>query len=125
MKQAKRTISLRRWMGLAALAGLIVTVAAGPLQAFFPGSVGNSGSGTTGENNNNNNTGGNTGSKPPPPGGSVVPQGPGTPGQPPGTSGTPPIGVPEIDPGAAASALGLLLSGALVLTDRFRRKQAP
>jgi len=30
---------------------------------------------------------------------------------------------PEIDPGAATSALTLLIGGALVLTDRVRRKK--
>jgi hypothetical protein len=34
----------------------------------------------------------------------------------------PPGPAPEIDPGSAATALGLLTGGVLMLTDRLRRK---
>lgn len=34
----------------------------------------------------------------------------------------PPTAVPEIDPGSAVSALALLSSGVLMLTDRIRRR---
>jgi hypothetical protein len=37
-------------------------------------------------------------------------------------AGPPLPGVPEIDPGSMMSALTLLIGGALMLTDRFRRK---
>jgi len=123
MKSLGDTTRLRRLIGLLALAGLLSILVAGPVQAFFPAAPpgGGGSSQGSGENNNNNNTGGDTGSKPPPPGGSSPPQGPGAPGTPPPTGGKG-GGVPEIDPGALAGALGLLLSGALVLTDRFRRK---
>jgi hypothetical protein len=37
-------------------------------------------------------------------------------------AGPPPPSAPEIDPGAAVSALALLTGGMFVLTDRLRRK---
>jgi hypothetical protein len=39
-------------------------------------------------------------------------------------AGGPPPPVPEIDPGSAATALGLLAGGLLMFTDRVRRKGA-
>jgi hypothetical protein len=53
-------------------------------------------------------------------------KGPGIP--PPGTGGGGPPStqpIPEISPGAAASALLLVTGGTLILTDRFRRRHAP
>jgi hypothetical protein len=37
-------------------------------------------------------------------------------------AGGPPVPGPEIDPGSVASAVSLLAGGALLLTDRLRRK---
>ena len=37
-------------------------------------------------------------------------------------AGMPPTGAPEIDPGVASSAIGLLVCGVLMLTARRRRK---
>ncbi|SRR5579871_4160423 len=51
-----------------------------------------------------------------PPGGATPPTMPFGPPPPP-----PPPGVPEIDPGSVAGALGILISGALMLLDRRRR----
>ncbi len=50
-----------------------------------------------------------------PPGGSMPPSIPVPPPPP------PPPGIPEIDPGSLAGALGILISGALMLLDRRRR----
>jgi hypothetical protein len=60
----------------------------------------------------------------PPQGGSQTPVGPPggtTPPTIPFPPPPPPPGVPEIDPGSLAGALGILISGALMLLDRRRR----
>jgi hypothetical protein len=122
MRRHERTTHLHRCAGLLVLTGALIVLFAGPARAFFP-SAPPMQSGTSGQNNNNNNnTSGETGSKPPPPGPPGVPPGPGVPIVLGGTSGPSNGGVPEIDPSAMASALGLLISGALVLTDRVRQK---
>jgi hypothetical protein len=111
-------MELRRWIAVLALTGAVALLVVGPGQAFFPAAP------PTPSQGGSNGGGGNTGNVPPPPDDSMPPPSPILPGTTGGT--TPPGGggAPEIDSGALVSAMGLLLCGALVVTDRFRRTQS-
>jgi hypothetical protein len=106
----------------ASLIGL--TLLAAPSFAFFPSRPPNENRGGGEENHVVPDRGGQ------PPGGSQPPGGEtSTRGDVPGLPTdfgphSPPGGdiIPEMDPGATAAAFALLISGTLMLTDRFRRR---
>lgn len=113
---------LKRYRAVTALV-LFLTLLAGTAQAFFPATPPPPNQGVPGTPPPTEQGGG--GSMPPPGSGpppenfppiQIIPV-PVPPPQPGGGNK-----IPEIDPGCIASALGLFISGALMLTDRWRRK---
>lgn len=131
-----RARQMKQWTWFGAFL-IGTTMLAGNAQAFFPSlPVANAAAGNTGNNGNNGNNQGNHGTTQTPTDRNVTPPGgngpPAPPITPPETPPNIPIGpqppsgpgagVPEVDPSGMAGAFGILVSGALMLTDRRRRK---